>query len=299
MQQVSEIQSQHLDLRIEQIKATMRSPYQHTLASPIERMGVGLHLGVNAEVKILPAAASTGRIFICKDLEDAVIPARIESLHQTVLSTELGLGGATIRTVEHLLAALVGLGIDNARIEASGPEVPLLDGSAREWAEEIIRAGWVQQTDLRQICTVAQPIFVQQGESFVAALPAPQTRLTCGIDFSHPAIGQQWHSIQPEEFWSEVASARTFGLAEEVEKLLESGLIKGGSLENALVCGAQGWLNPPLRYPNEPARHKLLDLIGDLSLLGGFPRAHILAYKASHALHTQLVQRLAHLSTSL
>ncbi len=298
MQQIGGIQnSQPSDLQLQQITAAVRSPYQHSLARSIEMSGVGLHSGVTAEVKILPASDSTGRLFVRTDLENAVIPARIESLRQTVLSTELGLGTATIRTVEHLLAALVGLGIDNARIEVSGPEVPLLDGSARQWAEQILQAGWVQQPGLRPIYAVEQPIFVQQGESFVAALPAEKARFTCGIDFSHPAIGQQWHSICPEEFWSEVASARTFGFTDEVEKLRASGLIKGGSLDNALVCGAQGWLNPPLHYPNEPARHKLLDLIGDISLLGGLPRAHILAYKASHTLHAQLVQRLVQLTT--
>jgi UDP-3-O-[3-hydroxymyristoyl] N-acetylglucosamine deacetylase len=275
-----------------QLEGAVRSSYQHTLAAPVQLAGIGLHTGLTAEVRLLPDTANTGRYFVRTDLGDAIIPAQIQFLRQTILSTELGAGDATIRTVEHLLAALSGLGIDNARIEVNGPEVPLLDGSARPWADQILRSGWTRQSQLRQVYAPDQSIFIHQGESFVAAIPAERTRLTCGIDFSHPVIGQQWHSIEPEEFLTAIASARTFGFAGEIETLRERGLIKGGSLDNALVCGDQGWLNPPLHFANEPARHKLLDLIGDLSLLGSLPRAHVLAYKASHTLHTQLVQRL-------
>jgi UDP-3-O-[3-hydroxymyristoyl] N-acetylglucosamine deacetylase len=136
---------------------------------------------------------------------------------------------------------------------------------------------------------------VYQGDAFVAALPAPTTRFTYGIDFDLPAIGNQWHSWTPgqESFADAIAPARTFGLAHQIDQLRQAGLIKGGSLENALVCGDQGWLNPPLRFSNEPVRHKLLDLVGDLSLLGNFPVAHFLAYKASHNLHIQLAKELA------
>ena len=139
-----------------------------------------------------------------------------------------------------------------------------------------------------------EPVWIQQDEIFVAALPSPVLRFTYGIDFDVAPIGNQWHSWQPrkDDFITQVAPARTFGLAHQIEQLRSAGLIKGGSLENALVCDAQQWLNPPLRFPNEPSRHKLLDLIGDLSLLGKFPQAHFLAYKASHQLHIQLAQRL-------
>jgi UDP-3-O-[3-hydroxymyristoyl] N-acetylglucosamine deacetylase len=276
----------------------VRSPYQHTLANPIQMKGIGLHTGETVTVAIYPESAEVGRYFVRTDLDCIVIPAQIQALHQTVLSTELGSDDVTIRTVEHLLAALFGLGIDNARIEVDGPEIPLLDGSAQEWVGQILRAGWTQQAEPRQCYVVTEPIVVQQGDAFVAALPAEQTRLTYGIDFSHAAIGQQWHSILPEEFAIAIAPARTFALAKDIEKLRQSGLIKGGSLENALVCDTHGWLNPPLRFPNEPVRHKLLDLIGDLSLLRALPKAHIWAYKASHALHTRLVQRLADLQES-
>jgi UDP-3-O-[3-hydroxymyristoyl] N-acetylglucosamine deacetylase len=284
--------------RIEPAMEAVRSPYRHTLARSISMEGIGLHTGETVAVTISPATVDSGRYFVRTDLDASPISAQIRSLHQTVLSTELGSGNATVRTVEHLLAALVGLGIDNARIEVNGPEIPLLDGSAREWAEQILLAGWTQQAEQRQYYRATQPIVVQQGDAFVAVLPAEQTRLTYGIDFSHSAIGQQWQSIVLEDFLTEIAPARTFALAEEIEKLRQSGLIKGGSLENALVCDRAGWLNPPLRYPNEPVRHKLLDLIGDLSLLGTLPKAHIWAYKASHSLHTRLAQRLADLQES-
>ncbi|MBE9130150.1 UDP-3-O-acyl-N-acetylglucosamine deacetylase, partial [Coleofasciculus sp. LEGE 07081] len=140
-----------------------------------------------------------------------------------------------------------------------------------------------------------EPTWVYYGEAFVAALPAPTTRFTYGLDFDLPAIGNQWYSWTPlqESFAEAIAPARTFGLAHQIEHLRDRGLIKGGSLENALVCDEQGWLNPPLRFSNEPVRHKLLDLVGDLSLLGTFPVAHFLAYKASHYLHIQLARALA------
>jgi UDP-3-O-[3-hydroxymyristoyl] N-acetylglucosamine deacetylase len=224
------------------------------------------------------------------------IPARVEAVVQTTLSTELAQGDARVRTVEHLLAALAGMGVENARIEIDGNEVPLLDGSAQVWVEAIAQAGIVPQESDNQGTTgaVQEPIWVQQGDAFVAALPSPMTRFTYGIDFDVAAIGNQWHSWTPsqETFADAIAPARTFGLAHQIDQLRAAGLIKGGSLENALVCDHQGWLNPPLRFSNEPVRHKLLDLVGDLSLLGTFPQAHFLAYKASHNLHVQLAHQL-------
>lgn len=275
-------------------QSALGSWQQHTLRTGVERTGVGLHTGITTQVRLLPAEAGQGRYFVRLDLETnppVQIPARIEAVSQTTLSTELSQSAARVQTVEHLLAALVGLGVDNARIEINGPELPLLDGSAQGWVEAIAEAGFAPQPAPRPVLALTQPLSVQQGDAFVIALPAAQTHLSYGIDFELPAIGRQWHSIDLSEF-AQVASARTFGLADQIEHLRVRGLIKGGSLENALVCGTQGWLNPPLRFANEPVRHKLLDLIGDLSLLGSLPQAHILAYKASHALHTQLASQL-------
>jgi UDP-3-O-[3-hydroxymyristoyl] N-acetylglucosamine deacetylase len=268
---------------------------QGTLAQGFERSGVGLHSGVETWVRVNPAVPGTGRVFIRTDQPTAApIPARVDWVCQTLLSTELAAGSTTVRTVEHLLAALVGMGIDNATIEISGVEVPLLDGSAQEWVAAIAAAGRVDQDRDRTPITVTQPVWVREGDAFVVAMPAGELRLTYGIDFDLPAIGNQWHSWQPNQspFAEAVAPARTFGLAHQIESLRSQGLIQGGSLDNALVCDQSGWVNPPLRFENEPARHKLLDLIGDLSLLGSLPVGHVIAYKASHTLHIKLAQAL-------
>jgi len=269
----------------------------HTIKSEIELSGIGLHSGEQTRVRVLPAAVGEGRYFVRVDLPGTpIIPAKIEAVSQTALSTELtGTTDAQIRTVEHLLAALAGMGADNARIEVDGPEVPLLDGSALVWVEAIARVGLVAQELVHspengQNSPLLNPVWVRHGDAFAAALPAAETRFSYGIDFDEPAIGNQWYSWSPEaeSFASAIAPARTFGLARQVDQLRQAGLIKGGSLENALVCDRSGWLNPPLRFANEPVRHKILDLVGDLSLLGTWPTAHYLAYKASHNLHIQL-----------
>jgi len=269
---------------------------QRTLTIAFERTGIGLHSGQQTTVRVMPAPVNSGRWFVRQDLPQVTkIPATVAAVQQTQLSTELGHEGAAIRTVEHLLAALTGMGIDNAGIEVDGPEVPLLDGSAREWVLAIEAAGIASQGEPRAQLRVTQPVWIHQGDAFVAALPAKTPRLTYGIDFEVAAIGNQWHSWAPgtgEAFGDAIAPARTFGLADQIEQLRALGLIRGGSLDNALVCGADGWLNPPLRFANEPVRHKLLDLIGDLSLLGTLPQAHVVAYKASHQLHVQLATAL-------
>ncbi len=270
-------------------------PPAQTLADSFTQVGVGLHTGLGVRVQVLPAAAGEGRYFVRLDLPDMpIIPARVEAVKATVLSTQLSQGEASVRTVEHLLAALAGMGVDNARIEIDGPEVPLLDGSAQVWVEAIAQVGLVSQSVPRVVPQLQEPIWVYQGDAFVAALPAPETRFTYGIDFDLPAIGNQWYSwcLTSPDFRAEIAPARTFGLAHQIDLLRQQGLIKGGSLDNALVCGSEGWLNPPLRFANEPARHKILDLVGDLSLLGTFPTAHFFAYKASHNMHIQLAQRI-------
>lgn len=259
--------------------------------------GVGLHSGVETQVRILPSQLGRGRYFVRMDLaEQPIISASLAIVQEAMLSTQLGEGNATVRTVEHLLAALVMNGVDEARIEIDGPEVPLLDGSAKLWVEAIASVG-VQSIgeNVNPKKQITEPIWHHEGDMFVAALPSPYTLFTYGVDYPYEAIGRQWYTWNPqvEDFAEAIAPARTFGFADQIEKLREMGLIKGGSLENALVCDKEKWLNPPLRFSNEPVRHKLLDLIGDLSLLGTIPQAHYLAYKASHKLHTQLAQKIA------
>jgi len=272
-----------------------------TLEKSVEMSGVGLHSGVTVKVRILPAAPGEGRYFVRVDLpEKSVITAEIESVKTTTLSTELANEAASVRTVEHLLAALVAVGVENARIEINGPEVPLLDGSAQPWVDAILKCKLAEET--RNALGVIkepqprinEPVWVRAEDAFVAAIPAATRRFSYGIDFEHPAIGNQWYSWNPvtASFAQAIAPARTFALAEQIEQLRSLGLIKGGTLDNALVCTREGWLNPPLRFANEPVRHKILDLVGDLSLLGKIPVAHFLAYKASHKLHVQLAHQL-------
>ena len=276
------------------------TPHQTTLAQSVTRQGIGLHSGATTTVTLHPAAPGQGRSFVRVDLPGQPrVPASLASVNPTLLSTELRQGEGAVRTVEHLLAALAGLGIDNVRIDISGSEVPLLDGSALGWVDAVRQAGRQVQAVLRPVARLSQPVSIHQGDAFVAAFPAPAPRFTYGIDFDVAAIGNQWFSWAPDldpfgsrGFATEVAPARTFGLAHQVEQLRASGLIQGGNLDNALVCGDTGWLNPPLRFDNEPARHKMLDLIGDLSLLGSLPLAHIVAYKASHRLHGELAAAL-------
>ena len=270
------------------------------LKQTFELSGIGLHSGETTTVKVIPGKVGQGRHFVRIDLENRpIIPASITAVNQTTLSTELAVGEAKVRTVEHLLAALAASGIDDARIEINGTEVPLLDGSAKLWTEAIVRSGIEESSQKPQNfpCLNDTPVWIQENDSFVAAIPATETRFTYGIDFPYKAIANQWHSWHPttEDFATEIAPARTFGFAEQIEQLRQAGLIKGGNLDNALVCSETGWLNPPLRFTNEPARHKLLDLVGDMSLLGSFPALHFLAYKASHKLHIQLARKLANI----
>lgn len=270
---------------------------KYALCKTFEHSGVGLHTGISTTVRVLPGKKGEGRYFVRVDLpETPIIPAKVEAVRETTLSTQLQGASeiASVRTVEHLLAALAGSGVEDARIEIDGPEVPLLDGSAKNWVEAITKAGVVEKPETAPPFVLSEPVSVYQGDAFVTAVPAPKLRFTYGIEFEYAAIGNQWHSWTPEDdFANAIAPARTFGLAHQIEQLQNRGLIKGGSLENALVCGEQGWLNGPLRFANEPVRHKLLDLVGDLSLLGNFPIAHFLAYKASHNLHIQLAKKLA------
>ena len=267
---------------------------QKTIAQPFTVSGVGLHSGETVTVTIKPT--EEGRYFVRTDLPDTpIIPATVSAVSQTQMSTELANGEAKVRTVEHLLSALLGLGVDNARIEIGGSEVPLLEGSAKTWAENIQAVGLNDcQQEKKPPFSLKHPVWVQEEDAIAAIFPSQETRVTYGIDFPVSAIGQQWYTWYPtrESYTSAIAPARTFVLAEQVEALRQAGLIKGGSLENALVCDETGWLNPPLRFANEPVRHKLLDLVGDFSLFGTLPQGHLFAYKASHRLHIRLVREL-------
>ncbi|GFP83565.1 probable UDP-3-o-[3-hydroxymyristoyl] n-acetylglucosamine deacetylase 5 [Phtheirospermum japonicum] len=273
---------------------------QQTVANCIERTGRGLHSGDVFTVKLLPAAARFGRCFVFRS---TFIRASIDyAVRETPLCTTLSRDGYRVLTVEHLLSALEACGIDNCRIEIEGSrdcdvsaEVPIFDGSAREWVEAINQAGLKVAVDsCGESCEklapyLSEPVHVMKNDSFIAAFPYPKVNITYGIDYPQaPTIGRQWFSstLLDESFYSKaIASARTFCLYEEVEHMRNLGLIKGGSAETAIICSmSKGWLNPPLRYDDEPCRHKVLDLIGDMSLLAqggnqGLLVAHIVAFK--------------------
>ncbi|KAI8023461.1 hypothetical protein LOK49_LG03G01019 [Camellia lanceoleosa] len=285
---------------------------QQTIAKCIERTGEALHSGKVATVKISPEFAGEGRYFECRS---NLIPASIDFAKESPLSTTLHKDGHSVRTVEHLLSALEATGVDNCRIQITSSdsevhslEVPILDGSAREWVEAIEQVGLRVAIDrVGKSCEkmapfLNEPVHARRNDSFVVAFPSPEVHITCGINFSQvPAIGCQWFSsnlIGSTFYAKQIAPSRTFCIYEEVERLRNAGLIKGGSEENAIVCSAsRGWLNPPLRFQDEPCRHKVLDLIGDLSLFArcgsqGLPMAHIVSYKGGHALHADFVRRL-------
>jgi UDP-3-O-[3-hydroxymyristoyl] N-acetylglucosamine deacetylase len=265
-----------------------------TIREAFELSGVGLHSGERVRARVCPSDTGEGLYFVRVDRTDAPsIPARVESVTTTTLSTELAAGTGKVRTVEHLLAALTGYGVSDARIEIDAGEVPLLDGSALGWSAAIERVGIAPLTG-GAVTILDAPRSVHEKDAFVSAIPSPELRFTYGIDFPYRPIGKQWYSWSPteEDFRVAIAPARTFASVDQIEHLRGSGLLEGGSLENALVCDAEGWLNPPPRFENEPVRHKLLDLIGDLTLLGTIPIAHYIAYKAGHKLHVQLARAL-------
>jgi UDP-3-O-[3-hydroxymyristoyl] N-acetylglucosamine deacetylase len=267
---------------------------QRTLARRAECEGVGLHSGLMARLRILPAAAGAGIVFVRTDRGGAEIPASWRLLNGTSLATALSRGAVTVATVEHVLSALHGLGIDNARIEIDGPEVPILDGSAAPFVTLIRDAGIRALDRPRRFLMLNRPVRVRDGGKVILALPANDLRATYAIDFPHPAIGYQAvdGTIDERTYADSIAPARTFCLLRDVEAMRRAGLARGGSLENAVVVGDQGVLNGALRLPDEFVRHKVLDLVGDLALLGAPVRAHVLAFKGGHRLHAALVRRI-------
>ncbi len=260
-----------------------------TLTTSVLRRGIGLHTGQESQVRLSPSQ-KPGFHVSWSDSRDEPITLNVHQVLETQLCTTLELGERRLATVEHLLAALAGCGLSHVQIEVSGEEIPLLDGSAIPWVEAIFEAGISPARTPRLSPPIIQnPLVINRGNSVITATPAKTLILVGIIDFPYSAIGQQMLKIEltPSLFVREIASARTFGFLDQVEKLKQSGLIKGGTFNNALICDSNEWLNPPLRYENEPVRHKLLDLIGDLALVG-LPKAQVLVYRGSHGLHTDL-----------
>jgi len=255
---------------------------------------VGLHSGAPVSLKIVPAPASTGIIFRRVDLDGFEVEATGRNVARVSYATSLMKKGVLISTTEHLLSAFVGMGIDNAIVEIDNLELPILDGSAQPFIELIKRAGIRKQRRPRTYLRILRPLEVREGNKFIGIYPSDTYSVSYTINFPHPLIGHESFSLELTngQYVSKIASARTFGFLHEAEAMRQQGLIRGASHDNALVLTREGLENPPLRFNDEFVRHKILDLIGDLALIGRRILGKVVADRAGHAMHTALVSRL-------
>jgi UDP-3-O-[3-hydroxymyristoyl] N-acetylglucosamine deacetylase len=265
---------------------------QQTLRRQVSCAGIGLHSGTKVSLTLKPAAAGTGIVFRRIDL-GIDIPAAVAHVKSLHYATVLGHEGATVETVEHLLAALVSAGIDNVVIELSQREVPIMDGSSAPFLYLIQEAGVKRLSTARRYLKVLRPVSVAHGDKHIAIYPSDHFKVSYTISFDHPLLRHQSRTtrITEQSFADDIASARTFGFLKEVEWMRQQGLALGGSLENAIVIGDTGVLNA-LRFEDEFVRHKILDAVGDLALVGYPVLGHVVAHRAGHALHTTLASQL-------
>ena len=273
---------------------------EQTLKAPIEFSGVGLHTGQTAMMRILPAPAGRGIVFRRMDLDNFELRADVGSVERVAYATTLMSRGVWISTVEHLLSALYALGIDNAVIELDNFEVPILDGSALPYTEAIRQVGITQLQAPRMYVRIEKPFVLEENGKSIAIYPSDSLSLEYEIGFPHPLIGHQKLEVKitPENYRALIAPARTFGFYHEVEALQAAGLVRGGSLDNAIVLTESGMLNETsLRYPDEFVRHKILDLLGDFALMGQQVLGRLTANRAGHALHTRFVAALLESTT--
>jgi len=268
--------------------------FQTTIQREVGTEGVGLHTGVFGHVRLLPAPADTGIVFRRPDLDNFAIEASGHNVARVSYATSLMKQGVLLSTTEHLLAAIYSSGIDNILIDIDSIEVPILDGSAEPFLELLDQAGIRRLRRRRRYLKVIKPVEVIEQDRRIGIYPASDFSVQCFVDFPHPLVGQQQIEmiVLPETFRHLLARARTFCFERDIEPLRSMGLIRGGSLNNAIVLTDGGVMNGPLRFPDEFGRHKALDLIGDLALLGLPLLGRVEAHKAGHALHTQLVSRL-------
>ena len=262
---------------------------QNTIRKSVSIEGIGLHSGKVARVTVFPAPPDAGVVFKAHATGERV-PARPESVVNSHYATTLGVNGTRIQTVEHVMAAAAGLGIDNIEIDVDGPEIPALDGSAKPFVALLAAAGRVQQSARRRMLSLPCPIRVGGAGRWMQIVPSDTFRISYTLDNEHPAIGTQVLSWSPTErsFVEEFAPARTYGFLRDLGLMRKNGLARGGSLDNAIVLGNSGALNG-LRYNDEFVRHKILDLLGDLALLGRPIGAHVIARNGGHALNLELV----------
>jgi UDP-3-O-[3-hydroxymyristoyl] N-acetylglucosamine deacetylase len=269
---------------------------QQTLAKTVALSGTGVHSGKKNHIMIKPAIENHGIKFRRVDLPGTQdIPALFKRVVDTSLATVLGVNGAIVSTIEHLMASFAGLGIDNALVEMDEYEMPIMDGSAREFTQAITAAGIETQGLPRHVMIIRKPIRIQDQDKFVEVRPSSCSKITCSIEFDHDLIGTQRITFDRDRnnFEKEISHARTFGFIQDLELLKKFSLGKGGSLENAIVIDKDRILNAEgLRYPDEFVRHKLLDSLGDFSLLGMPIQGHIISHKSGHTLNHKFIEKL-------
>jgi UDP-3-O-[3-hydroxymyristoyl] N-acetylglucosamine deacetylase len=269
--------------------------FENTVQRTVEASGVGLHSGVPVHIRILPAPVSTGIVFLRTDLDNFAIPASWRHVARVSYATSLMRQGVLLSTTEHLLSVFYSMGIDNAYVEIDNLEVPILDGSGGPFVELIRNAGVRQYRRKRRYLRIRRPVSVEDHGKRISILPAESFRLTCETDFPHPLVGRQSLELEvtPERYAAEIAPARTFGFEYELGQMRDMGLIRGATLDNAVCFTRDAVLNPGgLRMADECCRHKALDLIGDLALLGRPLLGHVIAERAGHAMHAALVARI-------
>ena len=268
---------------------------QTTISQPVTVNGVGLHTGVEVNLQLRPAPENTGYIFVRTDLDDFEIPASVEYVSHCSYATTLMRRGVVLSTCEHLLSALRGSGIDNCFIYLDNIEIPILDGSSEDWVELIAEAGVRELNEERRTLKILKKVVLEEAGRRMSIEPSDRFEIECVIDFPHPFIKRQsLHFVMDDgSFGKQIASARTFGFTHEIEMLRKANLALGGSLDNAIVLTEDGMLNnTPLRFDDEFVRHKILDIIGDVALIGMPVQGKIIAEKSGHAVHAALMSKL-------
>jgi len=267
---------------------------EQTIRSAAQCSGIGLHSGAPVNLRILPAPAGTGIVFRRTDLDGFEVEAVGRNVARVSYATSLMKKGVLISTTEHLLSAFVGMGIDNAIVELDNLELPILDGSARPFVELVRRAGVRKQRRPRTYLRILRALEMRDGNKFIGIYPSDRYSVSYTINFPHPQIGRETLEIELTNgnYVANIAPARTFGFLHEADAMRQQGLIRGASNQNAIVLTRDGVMNPPLRFDDEFVRHKILDLIGDLALVGRQILGNVIADRAGHAMHTALVSRL-------
>jgi UDP-3-O-[3-hydroxymyristoyl] N-acetylglucosamine deacetylase len=267
---------------------------QRTLRRPISCVGIGLHSGNKVTLSLKPAGVDFGIRFRRTDIGHLEVPATVHNLAGIQLATGLALEEVSVETVEHLLAALVSMGVDNVIVELNSPEVPIMDGSAAPFIYLIQEAGVKRLQAPRKYLKIIRSISISRGDKRIALYPSDHFKVTYSVSYDHPLLRHQSRTIRitEETFIEDIAPARTFTFLKDVERLRQNGLALGGSLENAIVLGETGVLNNALRFEDEFVRHKILDAIGDLALVGYPVIGHLVAHRAGHALHTEFAAKI-------